>query len=131
MVILFTKNGHPELSQLQYLESSMTGIEKNLELVKMILDASMSLSLQRMESAEFLTTLDTKSTSKVLMVIDEIETLPGLVWLCKTHTHTFMIASGGILMKNLNGHIKDQFLSLNRAFVFTKHMLEWLKNGVK
>lgn len=109
----------------------MTGIEKNLELVKMILDASMSLSLQRMESAEFLTTLDTKSTSKVLMVIDEIETLPGLVWLCKIIILSFLIATGGIQKRNSNGRIRDQSPNLNRVFEFMRPMLVWLKSGAR
>lgn len=130
-MILHTKNGHQEPSLFQFSENLTTGTERSLELVKMISDASMSPFQPRMVSAESLTTLDTKSILKVQMAIDAIETLPGLAWLCKTQILTCMTVSGGILMRNLYGRIRDPFLNLNRAIVFMRPMSVWLKNGVR
>ena len=65
------------------------------------------------------------------MAKEETGTQHGLAWLCKIQTHSFMTASGGIQKKNSFGLTSDQFLNLIKVFVSTRHMWEWLKNGVK
>lgn len=54
---------------------------------------------------------------------ESIEFLHGVDTLDKTHRITSLKLSSGILLKNMNGSIRDQ--RLPSQFVSMRHMLEW------
>ena len=131
MVTWYTRNGLRVLNPSQFLVSLITGIERNSELEKTITDASILQFQLSMENAGCHIIPNTRFALKDQMDLEEIETLHGLEWLSKIQIHSFMIASGGILKRNLFGPIKDQYLSHIKVCVSMRHMLVWLKNGVK
>jgi len=129
MVMLFIKNGLQWQNPYLCLVISMDGIEKNSEVVKILLDASISQFQMLLDNQKSNTWPNIKSVSRDPTVRRKTETQFGQDMLFKTKSHSSLIAYSGTLKRISNGHIQHQLQSPGRVTGFMRLTLACLKSS--